>query len=98
MLLAPPIRTAKIANRPHTTKLSKQKNAPFWGKFQGCLKMREIGSVADDLDVGAILEGRFMHIAPFRDAHFGETGVTTESQAANLLHRWGDDCVLAPAY
>ena len=34
--------------------------------------MREIGSVADDLDVGAILEGRFSHIAALWDAHFGE--------------------------
>ena len=52
--------------------------------------MREIGSVADDLDVGAILEGRFMHIAPLRDAHFGETGATKESLFPNLCHRWGD--------
>ena len=34
--------------------------------------MREIGSVADDLDVGAILEGRFTHMAALWDAHFGE--------------------------
>ena len=52
--------------------------------------MREIGSVADDLDVGAILEGRFMHIAPFRDAYFGEAGATTESFFPNLSHRWWD--------
>ena len=36
--------------------------------------MREIGSVADDLDVGGVAEGVFMHIAPLRDAHFGEAG------------------------
>jgi hypothetical protein len=52
--------------------------------------MREIGSVADDLDVGAILEGRFMHIAPHRDAHFGEAGAVRESPVPNLRHRWGD--------
>ena len=52
--------------------------------------MREIGSVADDLDVGAILEGRFSHIAALWDAHFGEAGATTESPAPNLRHRWGD--------
>ena len=48
--------------------------------------MREIGSVADDLDVGAILEGIFMHIAPLGDANFGETGATTESIFPNLRH------------
>ena len=52
--------------------------------------MREIGSVADELDVGAILEGRFMHIAPLRDAHFGEGGATPESMFPNLRHQWGD--------
>ena len=34
-----------------------KKNAPFRGKFQGHLIMREIGSVADYLDVGGIVEG-----------------------------------------
>ena len=38
--------------------------------------MREIGSVADDLDVGAILEGRFTHMAALWDAHFGEARAT----------------------
>ena len=52
--------------------------------------MREIGSVSDYLDLGAILEGRFMHIAPLRDAHFGEAGATMESPVTNLRHRWGD--------
>lgn len=52
--------------------------------------MREIGSVADDLDVGGIIEGRFIHIAPLRDAHFGEAGATRESPVPNLRHRWGD--------
>ena len=52
--------------------------------------MREIGSVADDLDVGAVPEGRFMHIAPLRDAHFGEAVATTESPFPNLRYRWGD--------
>ena len=46
--------------------------------------MREIVSVADDLDVGAILEGVFIHIAPFRDAHFGEAGASIESIFPNL--------------
>ena len=46
--------------------------------------MREIVSVADYLDLGAILEGRFMHIAPLRDAHFGEAGATRESPIPNL--------------
>ena len=50
--------------------------------------MREIGSVSDDLDVGAILEGRFIHIAPLRDAHFGEAGAIRESFILNLRHRW----------
>ena len=56
--------------------------------------MREIGSVADDLDVGAILEGGFRHIAPLRDAHFGEAGATRESLEPNPRHRWwyGDAC------
>ena len=50
--------------------------------------MREIGSVADYLDFGGIVEGRFMHIAPLRDAHFGEAGATFESIAPNLRHRF----------
>ena len=50
--------------------------------------MREIGSVADDLDVGGIVEGVFMHIAPNRDAYFGEAGATRESIVPNLRHRW----------
>ena len=55
--------------------------------------MREIGSVADDLDVGAAIEGVFIHIAPLRDAHFGEAGATTESPTKEnppfyLRHRW----------
>jgi hypothetical protein len=41
--------------------------------------MREIGSVADNLDVGAIIEGVVIHIAVLRDAHFGEAGATRES-------------------
>ena len=52
--------------------------------------MREIGLVADDLDVGAVPEGRFIHIAPLRDAHFGEAGATRESIPPNPRHRWGD--------
>ena len=52
--------------------------------------MREIGSVADDLDVGAILEGRFSHIAALWDAHFGEAGAITESIEPNLRHRFWD--------
>ena len=55
--------------------------------------MREIGSVADDLDVGAILEGVVMHIAVLRDTYFGEAGATPESAqkiSLNLLHRWWD--------
>lgn len=51
--------------------------------------MREIGSVADDLDVGGILEGVFIHIAPLRDAHFGEAGAVRESPVPYLRHRWG---------
>ena len=53
--------------------------------------MREIGSeglVADDLDLGAIPEGRSMHIAPLRDAHFGEAGAMRESPFSNLRHRF----------
>ena len=52
--------------------------------------MREIGSVSDDLDLRAVLEGVFIHIAPLRDAHFGEAGATTESTSPNLRHRWWD--------
>ena len=51
-----------------------KKNAPFQGKFQGYLIMREIGSVADDLDVGAVAEGVFIHIA-----------VTDEATIDNLI-------------
>lgn len=46
--------------------------------------MREIGSVADDLDVGAILEGRFTHMAALWDAHFGEARAIIESPFPNL--------------
>ena len=52
--------------------------------------MREIGSVSDDLDVRAMNEGRSMHIAVLRDAHFGEARAITESIFPNLRHRWGD--------
>ena len=52
--------------------------------------MREIGSVADDLDVGAILEGRFSHMAALWDAHFGEAVAVQESKSPNLCHRWWD--------
>ena len=50
------------------------------------MKMREIGLVADDLDVGAVLEGSFMHTTPIRNVHFGETGTTIESPPSNLRH------------
>ena len=52
--------------------------------------MREIGSVSDDLDVGGVVEGIFMHIAPLRDTHFGKAGATRESPSSNLRHQWGD--------
>lgn len=52
--------------------------------------MREIGSVADDLDVGAILEGRFTHMAALWDAHFGEARAIIESPFPNLRHRFWD--------
>ena len=68
-----------------------KKNAPFRGKFQGRLKMREIGLVADDLDLGATDEGVFIHIAPLRDAHFGEAGATRESPSSNPRHRWWEE-------
>ena len=48
--------------------------------------MREIGSVADDLDVGAVPEGIFMHIAVLWDAYFGEAGATIESPISKLCH------------
>ena len=67
-----------------------KKNAPFRGKFQGRLIMREIGLVADDMDFGAIVEGVVMHIAVLRDAHFGETGATIESTYSNLRGPFGD--------
>ena len=45
-------------------------------------------SVADDLDFGGVAEGVFMHIAPLRNAYFGEAGATTESTFPNLRHTW----------
>ena len=45
-----------------------------------------IGSVADDLDVGAILESIVMQMAALRDAHFGETGAMRESIFPNLRY------------
>ena len=45
--------------------------------------MREIGSVADDLDLGAVAEGVFIHIAPLRDTHFGKAGATRERPLTN---------------
>ena len=48
--------------------------------------MREIVSVADYLDFGAILEGIFSHIAPLRDAHFGEAGANSKSTNTDLHH------------
>ena len=78
----------------YTPKLSKQKNAPFRGKFQGRLIMREIGfggwGVVDDLDLGATDEGISIHIAPHSDAYFGEAGAIRESTFPNLRHRWWD--------
>ena len=47
-------------------------------------------SIVEYLDVGAVLEGRFTHFTPLRDAYFGEVGAIIESQAPNLSHRWGD--------
>ena len=57
--------------------------------------MREIGSVADDSDLGTVLESPFIHIAPLWDAHFGEAGTTRESPTKDtppfyLRHRWWD--------
>ena len=52
--------------------------------------MREIESVADDLDVGGISEGSVMYIAPLGDAHFGEAGAMRESPFSNLRHRFRD--------
>ena len=37
-----------------------------------------------------VLEGIFIHIAPIRDAHFGEAGATTECPFSNLRYRWWD--------
>ena len=45
-------------------------------------------SVADDLDVGAVPEGRSIYFTPIRDAYFGEAGATIESIPPNLRHRW----------
>ena len=50
--------------------------------------MREIGSVADDLDFGAILEGVFIHMATLGDTYFVEAGATLESIPPNLRHRY----------
>ena len=38
--------------------------------------MREIGSIANDLDVGAVIKCLFMYMTSPRDAHLGETGAT----------------------
>ena len=51
--------------------------------------MREIGSVADDLDVGAVCEGKFMYFTFLGNAHFGEVGATIECIAPNIFHRLG---------
>ena len=48
------------------------------------------GSVADDLDVGGILESIVIHMATLRDAHFGEVGSTIEGIVPNLRYRWWD--------
>ena len=48
--------------------------------------MREIGSVADDLDVGGILEGRFIHMAVLGDTYFGEAGATRECTMSNFYY------------
>ena len=61
--------------------------------------MREIGSVADDLDIGATIEGIVIHMAALWDAYFGEAGAIKESSfdikihisPMNLRHRRGYD-------
>ena len=50
--------------------------------------MREIGSVADDLDVGGIVEGIFSNNTLLGNADFCEAGAITESTYSNLLYRW----------
>ena len=52
--------------------------------------MREIGSVVDDLDVGGVLEGKFIHMAVLGDTYFGEAGATREGIFPNLRHRFWD--------
>ena len=81
---------------PNVVKRSKRKKCPIPGQISGAFENegdsfpKGGGSVADDLDVGAIIEGEFMHIAPHRDAHFGEVGATLESPTKDtpfyLLH------------
>ena len=74
--------------------ISLSKPPPIGAKFRvfynegGCFSGE--WSVADKLDLGAILESIFSHMAVLRDAHFGEAGATRESTAPNLRHRWGD--------
>ena len=82
---------------PYTSKLSKQKNAPNRGKFFGRLIMREIGSIADDLDVGTVHEGVFMHIAPLRDAYFGEAGAR-KYQSSGISFACSSDSSISQQY
>ena len=42
------------------------------------------------LDLGAVLEGIIIHIAPLGDTHFGEAGAILESPPPNLRYRWRD--------
>ena len=69
-----------------------QKHSNWLGWFY-CPSFLKIGSgssVADDLDVGAVIEGKSIHMAVLGDTYFGEVGAITESIFPNLRHRWGD--------
>ena len=59
--------------------------------------MREIVSVADYLDFGGIVEGRFMHIAPLRDAHFGEAGAR-KYQSSGISFACSSDSSISQQY
>ena len=52
--------------------------------------MREIGSVADDLDVGAAIEGILAYLALSRYGDARDAGATKESTVPNLRYQWVD--------
>ena len=50
--------------------------------------MREIGSVADDFDIGAVRKSTNIHITSLWNVDFCEVGAMTEPPVSYLRHRW----------